>query len=110
MIPTIVINPKALQLSIIMLRQYRPAVAKLLPGPESYPATGNDIELNLSPSSVSNIIVALNELGDEWVADAKRKPNQTGRNQLRQQCLSFILDEWISVGEQCQRQLKMSIH
>lgn len=110
MIPTTYINPKALQLSIIMLRQYRPAIAKLLPGPESYPTIGADIELKLHSQSISNIIAALNELGDEWVADAKRKPRETSRNQLRQQCLSFILDEWIAVGEQCQRQLKMSIH
>lgn len=93
-----------------MLRQYRPAIAKFLPGPESYPSVGADIELNLDSKAIANIIAALNELGDEWIADAKRKPSETNRNQLRQQCLAFILDEWISVGEQCQRQVKMTIH
>lgn len=93
-----------------MLRQYRPDVAQFLPGPASYPNIGNDIELQLSSTEISNIIAALNELGDEWIAEAKRKPTETNRNHLRQQCLAFILDEWISVGEQCQRQLKMSLH
>jgi len=93
-----------------MLRQYRPAIAKLLPGPTSYPSIGSDIELSLDSYAVADIIAALNELGDDWITEAKRKPNEANRNQLREQCLAFILDEWISVGEQCQRQINTRIH
>ncbi|MFT6387829.1 MAG: hypothetical protein ACJAUP_001201 [Cellvibrionaceae bacterium] len=93
-----------------MLRLYRPTIAKLLPGPKNYPSLGSDIELSLDSHAISGIIAVLNELGDDWIAEAKRKPCETNRNQLRQQCLAFILDEWFSIDEQCQRQIKMGIN
>lgn len=93
-----------------MLRQYRPRIASLLPGPDSYPTSTEDVELRLDPLSISTIIAALNELGDDWLEESKSEPNDTNRNKLRQNCINFILQEWISVGEQCQREQRAATH
>ncbi len=102
--PATTIDPKALRLTIILLRQYRPTVAKLLPGPAHYPTSGDEAILQLGPESITDIIASLNDLGDEWIEEAKRSPSETQKHSLRQQCLAFILEEWIGVAEQCQNQ------
>lgn len=109
-VDTVFINPKALQLSIIMLRQYKPAAAKLLPGPEHYPLSGDDIPLHLNYSAVTEIIGALNDLGQIWYDEANQFPNQVDRNRLRKDCLAFILEEWIHIGEQYEQAPQSIIH
>ncbi len=104
------IDPKALQLTIILLRQYHPRLASLLPGPEQYPSPGTEVNLDLDPDKIPEIIKALNDLGTEWLAEKPHNPTEKSRNSLRQKCLIFILDEWIRIGEQYEHQVKVMLH
>ena len=104
------IELKALQLTIILLRQYKPKLAKLLPGPNQYPLPDIDINLQMDPDQIAEIIAALNELGELWLIEKSRSPSERSRNILRQKCLAYLLDEWIKVGEDCRQQFKVQLH
>jgi hypothetical protein len=99
------IELKALQLTIILLRQYKPELAKLLPGPNQYPLPDIDISLQMEADDIAKIIGALNELGELWLIEKSISPSEKSRNKLRQKCLAYLLDEWIKVGENYQQQL-----
>ena len=104
------IDPKAVQLTIILLRQYNPQLASYLPGPSEYPPPGVEINLQLPPETIPDIIAELNRIGDLWLEEKSRTPQNKTRDAHRQNCLSFILEEWIKAGEQCQKYIKAQIH
>jgi hypothetical protein len=97
------IDPKALQLTIILLRQYQPELAHVLPGPEEYPLPGEEVNLKLSPTDITEIISALNKIGQTWLKEKAGKGRNEDRDRHRQSCLSFLLNEWIKAGEQYQQ-------
>jgi hypothetical protein len=97
------VDPKALQLTIILLRQYEPDLAHVLPGPEEYPLPGEEVNLRLSPTDITEIIAALNKIGQLWLNEKSGKTRNRDRDRHRQSCLSFLLTEWIKAGEQYQQ-------
>ena len=104
------INPKALQLTILFLRQYHPQTAQLLPGPKEYPPPGAELLIEVAPSTVSEIIDSLNHIAEQWLNEKSPKSKKKERDYYRQGCIAFLLDEWIKIGEQCRQTLKAQIH
>ncbi|MGH1486112.1 MAG: hypothetical protein ACRBCI_07805 [Cellvibrionaceae bacterium] len=104
------INPKALQLTMLFLRQYNPQAAKLLPGPKEYPLPGAEMNIEVNPETVSEIIHAINQIGEQWLSEKSRDPSERERNYYRQGCIAFLLEEWIAIGEQCKEKLKIQMN
>ncbi|MEO0442192.1 MAG: hypothetical protein AAFZ92_00415 [Pseudomonadota bacterium] len=104
------IDPKAVQLTIILLRQYSPQLASHLPGPSEYPTPGLELNLRLPPELIPEIISELNRIGDIWLQEKSITPQNKSRDTHRQKCLRFNLDEWIKAGEQSQNYIKKQLH
>ena len=104
------IEIKALQLSIILLRQYQPALAKLLPGPAQYPTHNADVVLHLNADQVAEIIAALTTMGQQWFDENQTQQVDRNRNRLRQQCIGYLLQQWIAVGDHFQNNPQQQIH
>ena len=104
------IDPKAVQLTIILLRQYNPQLATYLPGPSEYPLPGIDLNLTLEPEVIADIIAELNNIGQRWIEEKARSKRKSSRDTHRQHCLRFLLDEWIAAGEQCKQYIQAQLH
>lgn len=102
------IDPKALQLTGILLRQYKPELAALLPNLKQHTIKDVEFNIKLSPEEITLIIQALNEIGEQWLEE--KKPNQPLRDKQRQKCLSFVLHEWIRACEYYQKQIQIQLH
>lgn len=104
------INPKALQLTITLLRQYQSKLSKVLKGPEEFPLPDTDIELELEAELIPKIIVSITELGEQWLTERPTNDTEKARDDLRQKCIHFILNEWIKIGEECRQRVKGYAH
>ena len=104
------IDPKALQLTMLFLRQYNPKAAQLIPGPSEYPTPGADMSMEVDPNTVSEIIHAINKIGEQWLSEKSRTSAERERDYYRQGCIAFLLEEWIKIGEQCKEKLKVQIN
>lgn len=99
------INPKALELTVILLRQYQPKLMRLK-GPEEHPFPDTDIELELDVDIIPQIIASITQLGEQWLNEKPTNNSDRSRDDLRQKCIHFILNEWIKVGEECRQRVK----
>lgn len=97
------IDAKALQLSIIILRQYNPEVATLLPGPDKYPSPGADVSIQVEASTANVVVDALNAIGKQWLAERSRSSAEQERDYYRQNCLTFVLSKWMAISKQCEQ-------
>lgn len=104
------INPKALQLTIMLLRQYQPKLTRVLDNSEEYPLPGTDIDIELEAELIPTIIASITELGEQWLAAKPSNDSEKSRDDLRQKCIHFILAEWIKVGEECRQRVKGYAH
>ena len=104
------INPKALQLTIMLLRQYAPKLKRVLSDSDEYPLPGTDIDLELETALIPEIIASITALGEQWLVEAPASDTEKIRDDLRQKCIHFILDEWIKIGEECQQRIKGYSH
>ena len=103
------INPQALQLTIMLLRQYESKLSRVS-DTEEYPLPGTDIELELETGLIPEIIASITELGEQWLAEKPASDTEKSRDDLRQKCIHFILDEWIKIGEECRQRVKGYSH
>lgn len=99
------INPKALELTVILLRQYQPKLTRIK-GPEEHPFPGTDIELELDVDIIPQIIASITQLGEQWLNEKPADNSDKSRDDLRQKCIHFILNEWIKIGEECRQRVK----
>ena len=104
------INPKALQLTIMLLRQYEPKLKRVLSDSDEYPLPGTDIDLELEAALIPEIIASITALGEQWLAEEPTSDTEKSRYELRQECIYFIVDEWIKIGGECQRRIKGYSH
>ena len=104
------INPKALQLTIMLLRRYEFKLKRVLSDSDEYPLPGTDIDLELETALIPEIIASITALGEQWLAEEPTSEAEKSRYDLRQECIYFILDEWIKIGEECQQRIKGYSH
>jgi hypothetical protein len=104
------INPKALQLTIMLLRRYEAKLKRVLSDSDEYPLPGTDIDLELEAALIPEIIASITALGEQWLAEEPTSDTEKSRYDLRQECVYFILDEWIKIGEECQQRIKGYSH
>jgi hypothetical protein len=104
------INPKALQLTIMLLRRYESKLKRVLSDSDEYPLPGTDIDLELEAALIPEIIASITALGEQWLAEEPTSEAEKSRYALRQECIYFILDEWIKIGEECQQRIKGYSH
>jgi hypothetical protein len=104
------INSQALQLTAVLLPRYKPNLNRLLKGSGEYPLPGTDIEIEIDAEVIPKIIESITKLGDQWLAQNPSTETDKDRDNLRQKCIHFILDEWIKIGEECQQRVKGYSH
>jgi hypothetical protein len=95
------INPEALQLTTLLLPQYESKLIRVLKDSEEYPLPGIDIELEIKVELVPQIIAAIIELGERWLAQKHSNEDEKNRDALRQRCIHIVLNEWIKIGDEC---------
>ncbi len=100
------INPKALELTVVLLRQYQPKLTRIIKGPEEHPLPDTDVELELDADIIPQIISSITQLGEQWLSEKPADESDKARDDLRQKCIHFILDEWIKIGEECRQRVK----
>ena len=106
---TVSIDSKALQLTIILLRQTQPILSRLLPGLGQFPRE-RDVELDLNARQVGMIVNSLTELGNEWLNDTTQPSEESERNSLRQKTIGYLLHEWIKAGESFEYRKSRTVH
>ncbi len=104
------INPEALQLTTMLLPQYEPKLTRVLKDSEEYPLPGTDIELEIKVELIPQIIAAITEFGEQWLAQKRSSDDETDGDALRQRCIHFILNEWIKIGDECRQRVKGYAH
>jgi hypothetical protein len=104
------INPKALQLTTMLLPQYEPWLTRILNDSEEQPLPGTDVELEIKAEMIPKIIATITELGEEWLTQKLSNEDEENRDDLRQKCIHFILNEWIKIGDECRQRVKGYAH